>query len=147
MYADLCEKYGISLPELSGKTMERLKAILPEFAQPGNPLDVTGSGFQNGLDMVFDILLEEERISVIAPLCISPPGPGDPFTPRINSAFLRYSGSLNKTIVPITFREAGDYAQEFFKNLNIHVIEQPEMGFKTLSHFINYAKYLRRISS
>ena len=145
MYADLCEKYGISLPELSGKTLERLKGVLPEFAQPDNPLDVTGSGFQNGLDTVFDILLEEERISIIAPLCISPPGPDDPFSLRINSAFLRHSGSSKKTVVPIAFREVNGYAQEFFKGLNLHVMEQPDIGFKALSHFINYAKYLRRL--
>jgi acyl-CoA synthetase (NDP forming) len=147
MYADLCEKYGISLPELSTETTERLKGILPEFAQPDNPLDVTGSGFQNGLDKVFDILLEDKRVSIIAPLCISPPGPDDPFSLRINSAFLRHSGSINKSVVPIAFRETGDYAQEFFKSRNIHVIEQPDTGFKALSHFINFAKYVRRISS
>jgi acetate---CoA ligase (ADP-forming) len=147
MYADLCEKYGINLPELSENTIERLKEILPEFAQPDNPLDVTGSGFQSGLDQVFDILLEENRISIIAPLCISPPGPDDIFSPRINSAFLRYSGSSKKTVVPIAFREVNAYALEFFKGLNIHVIEQPDIGFKALSHFINYAKYIRRLSS
>ena len=147
MYADLCEKYGISLPELSGKTLERLMGVLPEFAKPDNPLDVTGSGFQNGLDKVFDILLEEERISIIAPLCISPQGPDDPFSPRINSAFLRHSSSLNKTVVPIAFREANGYSQEYFKSRNIHVIEQPDIGFKALSHFINYSKYLRNLKS
>ncbi len=146
MYADLCEKYGISLPELSGNTIERLKKILPEFAQPDNPLDVTGSGFQSGLDQVFDILLEEERISIIAPLCISPPGPDDIFSPRINSAFLRYSGSAAKTVVPIAFREVNAYARDFFNGLNIHVMEQPDIGFKALSHFINYSKFLRCIS-
>ncbi|HEY9161251.1 MAG TPA: CoA-binding protein [Desulfomonilia bacterium] len=144
MYADLCEKYGISLPELSNSTKEKLKEILPEFAQPDNPLDVTGSGFQSGLDSVFDILLEEESISIIAPLCISPPGPDDIFSPRINSAFLRYSGSLIKTVVPIAFREVNSYARELFKNLNLHVMEHPDIGFKALSHFINYAKYVRR---
>ncbi len=147
MYADLCEKYGIRLPELSGDTIEKLKKILPEFAQPDNPLDVTGSGFQSGLDPVFDVLLEENRISIIAPLCISPPGPDDIFSPRINSAFLRYSGSLSKTVVPIAFREVNAYAREFFNGLNIHVMEQPDIGFKALSHFINYAKYVRRLSS
>jgi acetate---CoA ligase (ADP-forming) len=145
MYADLCEKYGISLPVLSKETRERLKGILPEFARPDNPLDVTGSGFQNGLDTVFDILLEEERISIIAPLCISPPGPDEPFSQRINSAFLRHYGSLNKTVVPVAFRESGDYAREFFESRNIHVMEQPDMGFKALSHFINYAKYIRNM--
>jgi acyl-CoA synthetase (NDP forming) len=147
MYADLCEKYGISLPELSGKTIEKLKEILPDFAQPDNPLDVTGSGFQSGLDSVFDILLEEDSISIIAPLCISPPGPDDIFSPRINSAFLRYSSSSKKTVVPIAFREVNAYAREFFKGLNIHVMEQPDMGFKALSHFINFAKRMRHISS
>jgi len=42
MVADLCEEYGLEIPELKEEVKEKLRGILPEFAQIKNPLDVTG---------------------------------------------------------------------------------------------------------
>lgn len=39
--ADLCELYHVPLPKLSESTIERLREILPQFANPRNPLDMT----------------------------------------------------------------------------------------------------------
>jgi acetate---CoA ligase (ADP-forming) len=41
MAADLAEKQGLRLPELSPATRERLEAVLPSAATVGNPLDYT----------------------------------------------------------------------------------------------------------
>jgi acetate---CoA ligase (ADP-forming) len=38
---DLAEAVGLELPPLSPATAERLKVELPDFVEPGNPLDVT----------------------------------------------------------------------------------------------------------
>lgn len=38
---DYCERIGLDVPELTGETLEKLRAILPPFAQPANPLDLT----------------------------------------------------------------------------------------------------------
>jgi acyl-CoA synthetase (NDP forming) len=43
MAADAAEELGLELPELGATTKERLKAVLPAFATPSNPLDVTGA--------------------------------------------------------------------------------------------------------
>lgn len=40
--ADLLTDYGIDIPELSDKTKEKLRAILPEAASVRNPVDVAG---------------------------------------------------------------------------------------------------------
>ena len=39
--ADLGEMYGVPMPDLQPETIERLKRVLPEFASPKNPLDMT----------------------------------------------------------------------------------------------------------
>ncbi len=39
--ADECARLGLRLPPLAGETAERLKALLPEAATVGNPLDYT----------------------------------------------------------------------------------------------------------
>lgn len=39
--ADLCELYQVPLPQLSEHTIQKLRGILPVFANPRNPLDMT----------------------------------------------------------------------------------------------------------
>ena len=39
--ADLGELYNVPMPDLRPETIEKLKAVLPEFASPRNPLDMT----------------------------------------------------------------------------------------------------------
>jgi acyl-CoA synthetase (NDP forming) len=44
MTLDLAEAVGLELPPLSPATAEILKAELPDFMEPGNPLDLTAQG-------------------------------------------------------------------------------------------------------
>jgi acyl-CoA synthetase (NDP forming) len=39
---DLCAEYGLEVPKLSQKTMERLNACLPDFWSHDNPVDIVG---------------------------------------------------------------------------------------------------------
>jgi acyl-CoA synthetase (NDP forming) len=43
MAADAAEELGFDLPQFSAATQERLRKVLPPFATPANPLDVTGA--------------------------------------------------------------------------------------------------------
>lgn len=38
---DLCERIGLELPQLTGKSYEQMREALPEFILPSNPLDLT----------------------------------------------------------------------------------------------------------
>src|SRR5260370_8494485 len=44
MTLDLADAVGLELPPLSPATADRLKAELPDFMEPGNPLDLTAQG-------------------------------------------------------------------------------------------------------
>jgi acetate---CoA ligase (ADP-forming) len=41
--ADTAEARGVELPEFAADTLDRLRAVLPGYATPQNPLDVTGA--------------------------------------------------------------------------------------------------------
>lgn len=45
--ADACEEHGLKLATLDQETEERLKAFLPPFATPRNPVDLTGAIFDD----------------------------------------------------------------------------------------------------
>ena len=43
MAADAAEEMGLPLPQFPEETRARLRTVLPAFATPSNPLDVTGA--------------------------------------------------------------------------------------------------------
>ncbi|MFB0561757.1 MAG: acetate--CoA ligase family protein [Candidatus Lokiarchaeia archaeon] len=76
--ADLCEEYGLEIPDFKEEAKEKLKTILPGFAQIKNPLDVTGQIILN-LGMFkecIDTLCSEDYLNTI--LLIITSAVGDP---------------------------------------------------------------------
>jgi acetyltransferase len=146
MYADLCAKYGIKVPPLSDKTIQGLKTILPDFAQPDNPLDITGAADRNRYHEIVDLMVKDKNLDIIAPLCMPPKDSHDVFSFGANSAFMAHIKG-EKPLAPIVFKQPTDYARTYFKDHGIYCIEQPEEGFKAISHLINYGKFLRQFKS
>lgn len=145
LYADLCSDLGIRLPSFSRQTISRLMAVLPDFAAPDNPLDLTGAGFRSGTEKIFEILGSDENINIIAPLCIPPQGAFDSDLARaINEIFISRMDGIGKTIVPIPFTEMNDHAREYFHKSGVYPIEQPELGFRAIAHLIRYSQFLRK---
>jgi acyl-CoA synthetase (NDP forming) len=48
LVSDLATDAGITFPELTDETVDRLRAVLPNFANPRNPLDATGTAVHDG---------------------------------------------------------------------------------------------------
>jgi acetyltransferase len=44
LLADRCERLGLSVPEITGATREKLEQYLPDFASARNPIDLTAQG-------------------------------------------------------------------------------------------------------
>ncbi len=146
LYADLCEEYGIDLPSLEAETVEKLTTLLPAFAQPDNPLDVTGSGFLHGMNEIVQALVDDKNLDTIVTVCIPPQGEEDFFAPVVNGSFLPLLTTVRKPIIPITFREMSDYARKDFEDKGFYYIENPDLGLKALAHLIDYAEFLRKVN-
>jgi acetyltransferase len=76
--ADLAQSVGLALAPLAEATTERLRAILPPFASPGNPLDLTGAigGDPALLPGALDALAADEHVGALA-LALNTPIGGD----------------------------------------------------------------------
>jgi len=144
IYADLSNKYDISLPSLEASTVAKLKELLPPFAMPGNPLDVTGSGFMTGLDKTLAELAADPNIGLVASLAIGPTSEDDEFASLVNSSFMPLIEKGEKPFVPLIYREMSDYGRHFFDSKDIYYIEHAEMGFKALGHLMRYARFRRQ---
>ncbi|MBN2297462.1 MAG: CoA-binding protein [Deltaproteobacteria bacterium] len=143
LYADLCELYGISLPSLTEATIKKLTEALPDFAQPDNPLDVTGSGFQTGMDRINNILLDDENIDLLVTLTLSPKNSEDKLAHAVNDWLASLKRASSKPIALIPFKEMTDYARSYFNENGLYYIEQPQTGLKAVSHFMKYAEFIR----
>lgn len=144
LYADLCSRYGIELPKLSEKTVASLNAILPEFAQPDNPLDVTGSGFSQGMGEILKVLLDDENLGMIACLSFAPADDNDGMPRLFNETVFPLARTADKPVVALSFREINDYARKYYHDQGVYYIEHPEDSFKAILHLIRYAQFQRK---
>ncbi len=147
VYADLCGSLSIELPDFAPATITALKDALPEFARPGNPLDVTGSGFTNGMDRVLKIVTEDENIDLVATLSFPPDAQSAPLAEKYNDYFISHLSATTKPIIPITFREVGDYARKYYRDKGLYFIEHTRDGFKAITNLIRYARFTRKLAS
>lgn len=143
LYADLCATYGIELPRLSEKTVAALKALLPEFAQPDNPLDVTGSGFMGGFEAILKALLADENLDMVAPVSFAPADDGTPLFKMFNDTMFPLARSSEKPVFTLSFREVNDYGRKYYHEQGMYHVEHAEDSFKAISHFIRYAAFRR----
>jgi acetyltransferase len=91
---DVAAEEGIDLAPLAPATVERLRGVLPDFGTPQNPLDGTGTMFEDGrvFPALLDTLLQDPGLDVVAiNLGADPPradgsSPGRRFSEAIRAA-------------------------------------------------------------
>lgn len=74
---DYCDSIGLDVPRLAPETLEGLRAILPSYAQPANPLDLTTQP-QREPDLLgkgLQAVLDDPAIGSVV-VAITPGGPG-----------------------------------------------------------------------
>lgn len=99
MSADAAEKLGLPLSDLSASTRESLKQILPGFATPNNPLDMTAAMMGNDqmFPRVLDILANDEQADMLL-VGIPVAGPGYD-VPSLAAATARFAHASKKPVV------------------------------------------------
>ncbi len=147
LYADLCHSLGIDLPDFQEATCAALRDVLPAFATPANPLDVTGSGFLGGMGRIVKIMLDDENVHALLTLSFPPAGEQDEFAKNFNETWMAQARDASKPVIPITFREVGDYARQYYRDRHHSYIEHTQDGFKAVRHFMRYARFLRERSA
>lgn len=70
LLADFLVENGLRVPELSPKTVRRLKEILPEIITPRNPVDLVGDAGFFRYEASSRLLLEDENIDGIIITCV-----------------------------------------------------------------------------
>lgn len=77
LVADIGTAIGLSMPPIQPAAMERVRASLPPFASPRNPLDAFGLGFDiERFSELTDALLTDDQLGVIVPAIDAPESGG-----------------------------------------------------------------------
>ncbi len=86
--ADACEEVGIDVPELSAKTQARIKALIPEFGAPRNPVDMTPQMDVARMSECVEAIASDPRISALLAINVGLD------RPEFADAFTRMKGRL-----------------------------------------------------
>ena len=70
MAADACVEKGLELARYEPETVEKLKAGLPPFCIPGNPVDLTGSATSRDYEVAMRALLEDPNVDLLMPFFV-----------------------------------------------------------------------------
>ncbi len=142
-FSDLCQSLSIELPDFSPSTIAALREVLPEFAQPANPLDVTGSGFSSGMDRIVRIMLDDENTDIILTLSFPPAAESDTWALKLYESYMGVLRQARKPIVPVTFREVSDYARRYYREHELYYVAHVRDGLRAIAHLIRYERFLR----
>lgn len=149
--ADLLSDYGINLPELSDKTKEELRKILPDAASVINPVDVAG-GTDSDPSVFADcakIILKDPSVGGLLVVGLFG-GYGIRFEESLaigeEAAAHRFGAMVKKTKKPIFMHSLyGSYeshALDLLRHYDIPVHDSLDISCKCVASLCKYGKYL-----
>lgn len=146
MCADVGEMAGVDYPDFTPQTLEKLKAILPAYASPANPLDTTAS-ISYDADVYAEVVqtvMDDPNIGFVAlgyNLLLEIADPAIKYmTEGIEKVV---AGGRTKPMAMLSFIENtrnAEYADRLTK-AGVAILPPPVYGFAALAHlktFINY---------
>ena len=150
--ADLLTDYGINLPELSDKTKENLRKILPEAASVTNPVDVAG-GTDSDPSLFADcakIILQDPSVGGLLVVGLFG-GYGIRFEESLaigeESAAHRFGAMVKKRNKPIfvhsLYSSYESHALDLLRHYGIPVHDSLDISCKCVASLCKYGNYLK----
>jgi acyl-CoA synthetase (NDP forming) len=145
---DFCEDIGLDLPALSLSTETALRAVLPEFIAPTNPMDLTGQALvdRDLYRKALTPVLDDERFGAIA-ICIILT---DAWTSDLKLPPIIETLKALKPTKPVIFAGLDDGAAipsryvDDLRAIGVPFFPSTERAFRALKHFTDHAKYLAK---
>lgn len=101
--ADRAHVEGIHLPALSATTRSELAAVLPAYATPDNPLDITGAAVTNTdlFEHAVNILAREPSFSLLACMFDVPTGSNNDWTLLYRESVASIGRAFSRSPIPV----------------------------------------------
>jgi acyl-CoA synthetase (NDP forming) len=141
---DVAEAAGLALPALAPATHERLRAVLPPLAVPGNPLDVTTGGMTNP-NLFGDAAAALLADDAVGSLVVSVIG-GSPRQQTDKARSL--APVLGASRKPVTLVYMGDDSpiaedcRELIRTSGVPFFRSPDRALRAMAHVTAYGRAL-----
>ena len=161
--ADAASARGVAIPDFSAGTEAAIAALLPPFASPHNPLDVTGFGVLANLsgkkgpltavDHALDIAVQDPNLDFVLFSGVTLPEARPPdedaartLETRVDWLAMRM-GSAPIPIIPVgsTCVNVSDYGRELLRKHGINFLGGLDLGMTALGHALRWLENRGRV--
>lgn len=146
--ADVGFQYDLEYPDFSEETLKQLKSLLPEYATPNNPLDMTASlSYDEDLyAQALETVMDEPNIGMVLvgyTLLEKITDPAIHYMYRGIKKIVKKKGKNCKPIAIIPFAEntRNSEYQEKLTEIGIPILPPPVYAFKILHKLAEFIKY------
>src|SRR6266478_2456925 len=142
---DLCERFGLSVPELPPATQARISPLIPAYASPRNPVDVTPlwARFPAMYGGSIEALYECSEIDIIIPVLLQRSALMKENVEAVRDTVLSYQREreiAKPTYICWIVGNEGSENQAVLQEAGIPVYEWPERTARTAAAIVAYAE-------
>jgi acetyltransferase len=142
--ADLCERLGLSVPELSRATQDRILPLIPAFASPRNPVDVTPTWarFPTMYAGSIEALYKSAEIDMIIPILLQRSALMSENIEAVRDAVAqcqRENGMAKPTYICWVAGREGDDNKALLQEAGLPVYEWPERTARVAAAIASHA--------
>lgn len=150
--ADMCERFGLSVPELPKKTQECISPLIPAYASSRNPVDVTPAWarFPAMYGGSIEALYDCDEVDIIIPILLQRSALMRENVEAVRDAVLRCQrerGIAKPSYVCWVVGTEGDENQAILQDAGIPLYEWPERTARTAAAIVAYAENHRAHSA
>ena len=145
---DLCERFGLSVPELAQTTQARISPLIPSYASPRNPVDVTPAWarFPTMYAGSIEALYECSEVDIVMPILLQRSALMRENVEAVRDAVLRCQREreiAKPTYVCWVVGSEGMENQAILQGAGIPVYEWPERTARTAGAIVAHAETRR----
>jgi acyl-CoA synthetase (NDP forming) len=144
--ADLAAEADLPLPPLAPETVARLRAVLPPYASPQNPLDYTATGWGNPAiyEPAMRALADEAGVGLVASILDAPIGASEPTLARweaMRQATARVRAGTGKPVLVVsTLSHYPPEIREPYERDGVVVLQGLAPAVRAVSHLLAFAR-------
>jgi acetyl coenzyme A synthetase (ADP forming)-like protein len=140
--ADACEAAGLTLPPLSERTQEELRAVVPAEASLANPVDLLGSAVGSTYEAALPPLLRDPGIDALIVLFVPPVVAGAEEIADAIASSVGRSDFVDKPVLACVISAGG--TPDRLLSAPVASFDYPESAARALGRAAERAEWLRR---
>jgi acyl-CoA synthetase (NDP forming) len=137
---DTCEGYGLELPEIDAARQQRLRAIIPPYGSPTNPVDITAQGLRGYAPSLAVLEDSPDLDAFIVPISLAQ----EARIAREGEDIAKIAARCDKPLLIYTYTVASAKAKALLDGLDLHFYTRMEGCARALQAGLAYHRFQQR---